>query len=209
MTSGIFAVLLSFFLHINNMPPRGPSGRFTPAQGSSNDTVLPSRSAPVALVRNCCLRCAQRQHIDVYVAPLSPFQLFSSILTYYSGLVCAPSGPGSTRCRRCAHNNARCEQVPASLRARLNRLLIVSDAAAQASGERTTLIGLGRAFVGAVRRYRQLQRRNVAAGATSPSPVNPFGSHAEFSRLVVAIEGILDVLRYQVCWTSLVGMRRN
>ena len=102
--------------------------------------------------------------------------------------------------------NAQCEQVPPPLRGQLNRLLAASDAVARGAGDPTTLAGLGRSFVGAVRRHRHRLRRSAAA----PAPAaNPFGPPAELSRLVSALEGILDVLRYQVCWSFLVEARRN
>lgn len=158
---------------------------------------------------NCCLYCAQCQHIDVYMASLSSFQLFSSMLTYFDNLVCALSSPSLTHCWQCTHNNSQCEQVLASLCMRLNHLFTASDAVAHSTGNLMTLMGLRCLFIGIVYCYCQLQCQNAVVSVVSPGPVNSFSSQAEFSCLVVTVESILDVLHYQVCWASLVRMRWN
>ena len=211
MTFGFFAVLLSFFFYINNMPPHVPSDHFAFSSLSATDVTLSSCLSPISLLHPCCLHCTQHQHHNLYVYScwFSFFLLLQLILIYFSSFVCASAGLGSTHYQYCVHMNMKCKQVPLPLHKQLNCLLAASNTVAHSTGNPTTLTGLGRLFMGAVRHHCHCLRCSTTAPAAAATAANPFSSLAKFSCLVSALKGILDVLCYQICWSFLIEARWN
>ena len=95
--------------------------------------------------------------------------------------------------------NVQCELVPPPLCGQLNHFLVISDTVTCSMGNLMTLVGLGYLFVGVVHCHHHCLHCSAAAPAAASPAANLFGPPAEFSCLVLALEGILDILCYQVC----------
>ena len=145
--------------------------------------------------------------ICMYIlADLTFFCSFSFLLIYFSSLVCALTDLGSTCCQCCMNINVQCKLILLPLYGQLNCVLAALDAVACSAGNLMTLVGLGRLFMGAVCCHCHCLCCSVTS-APATTVANPFSSPAEFSCLVSAFKGILDVLCYQVCWSFLVEVR--
>lgn len=104
-----------------------------------------------------------------------------------SGLVCAPTSAGSTRCGYCRDRNATCDaRIPASVRRPLVALLRCSDRVAHEGGDDVELGRLQRAFNGALRRHRTIGRAEAAA---TPA-VLPYAAYLD--GIASALENLVD-----------------
>ena len=91
MIFNFFAVLLSFFLYINNMSFYMSSGHFASDNLSTADIILSSHSSFIFFLHFCCFYCIQYQHHDSYIYScwFSFFSFFQFILIYFSSFICA------------------------------------------------------------------------------------------------------------------------
>ena len=122
-----------------------------------------------------------------------------STLTFHSGMACVRAPGASSRCTRCVRLRSRCEAVPVSCRRQLNELLTASDAVASGGGDNTTLTAQQRRFTSLVTRRVREERRAGGTGAAASQAAG--GQDPLQLRLVVALEGILDVMRFAVSIT--------
>ena len=102
--------------------------------------------------------------------------------------------------------NVQCKLISLPLYEQLNCVFAALDTIAHSTGDLMTLTGLECLFVGTVCCHCHHLHCSVAS-APATAVANLFSSLAEFSCLILALEGILNVLHYQVCWFFLIKVR--